>query len=148
MYISCRCAYTPVGIEKDRPPLLHGRRGEGGRPGGPAAQGDGGWRQKDQKVIVRGNHERVTAFCLKSVTKRSGFFNLERNRRTNGAGGTERETEGERGRQRKGEREQEGRGWGITKIFIVSAHGRNFRWRPSRKNRTDPRQVSKVDDDK
>lgn len=39
----------------------------------------GGGGVQTEKVIVRGNHGRVTAFCLKSVTKRSGFFNLEWN---------------------------------------------------------------------
>lgn len=71
LYISYSCAYTREGIEK-------GRQRSRNRMGGG---------QKEQKVIVRSNHERVTAFCLKSVTKCSGFFNLERNRRKKAEGG-------------------------------------------------------------
>lgn len=48
-------------------------------------------RRPDPQVIVRGNHGRVTAFCLKSVTKRGSSSNSARG------------TDGERDRKRKGE---------------------------------------------
>lgn len=72
--LGCRCAYTPVGIEKRAGPM------------GPAevTRRKRTQREPAEKVIVRGNHGHVTAFCLKSVTKRSGFFNLERNSRARG----------------------------------------------------------------